>query len=525
MLRLTNVSKTFPGTLALDRVSLEIAPGEIRGLAGQNGSGKSTLIKVLSGYVQPDSGSEVEVNGEAANLPLNASEANRLGLCFLHQDLGLVETVSVLENLSVGSFHTGRLGRIRWNEERDRARAELERVGLDVDPQTPVRDLAPAERALVALARALRAAAGRTTKHLLLLDEPTAYLSRVEVLRLLEVMRDLAGAGNAVLFVSHRLPEITDSCDTVSFLRDGRLVATENVTPELTHSRMMEYMFGQVGLKSRSAMGRSRPNSDEVLLRATGLTGTRLKDFDIEVRSGEIVGITGLAGMGQDELPGLVFGSTRRVGGSVEVAGHPVTDIAAALRAGLAFVPADRLGQGIVPEASATENVMMRSLRPHFRHGWLSLRKVRAAAKDLMVRFDVQPPIPGRRMSAFSGGNQQKALLARWLNVQPRLLLLHEPTSGVDVLSKQRILEIVAETAAAGCGVMICSAEYGDLADLCDRVVVLNDGAIRVLLTGQELSEQRIAAECHRPESDEIAATESWDAELRIEDRDAANRS
>jgi ribose transport system ATP-binding protein len=500
ILSIRDVSKSFGSTRALDRVSIDVGPGEIHALLGQNGSGKSTLIKILSGFHASDDGS-VELRGEPLQLPLPAAELRRLGLAFVHQELGLVDTLSVLENVRVGRFETGVGWRIRWRSERARTRALLRRFDLDVDPRTPVGSLGRTERAIVAIIRALddmRTLAGEGGPDrggLLVLDEPTASLPEDEVRLLFETMRRVTESGSSVLFVTHRLEEVLAVCDVVSVLRDGRHVATER-TRALDEPRLIELILGR---PLDALYPDVEHEAAEPVLEVAGLGGATVRDVSFRVRSGEIVGLTGLVGAGYDEVPYLVYGARRATEGVVTIGGDAVGAASPhrARRLGVALLPGDRQRQAGIPRATVKENVTLPVLRRYSRLGRLEHRRERRDVRGVLERFRVRPPDPDRPLASLSGGNQQKALLARWVETRPRVLLLHEPTQGVDVGSRRDIFELLQGAVAGGTAVVYASAEHEDLAHLCDRVLVFRRGRLARELSGAGLTKQSIASACY----------------------------
>jgi ribose transport system ATP-binding protein len=495
ILSIRDVSKSFGSTRALDRVSLDVGPGEIHALLGQNGSGKSTLIKILSGFHASDGGS-VELRGEPLQLPLPAAELRKRGLAFVHQELGLVDTLSVLENVRVGRFETGFGWRVRWRSERARTRALLRRFDLDVDPRTPVGRLRRTERAIVAIIRALDDM--RTLGAdggLLVLDEPTASLPEDEARLLFAAMHRVAETGSSVLFVTHRLEEVVAVCDVVSVLRDGRHVATQPIEA-LDEPRLIELVLGR---QLDALYPDVEHEAAEPVLEVAGLGGATVRDVSFRVRSGEIVGLTGLVGAGYDEVPYLVYGARRATEGVVTIGGDAVGAASPhrARRLGVALLPGDRQRQAGIPRATVKENVTLPVLRRYSRLGRLEHRRERRDVRGVLERFRVHPPDPDRPLAALSGGNQQKALLARWVETRPRVLLLHEPTQGVDVGSRRDIFELLQGAVAGGTAVVYASAEHEDLAHLCDRVLVFRRGRLARELSGTGLTKQSIASACY----------------------------
>jgi ribose transport system ATP-binding protein len=487
------VSKTFGALRVLKEATLEILPGEVRGLVGQNGSGKSTLIKVLAGYHAPDEGAELHVRGEPVPLPLSPTDPRRLGISFVHQDLGLVETATVMENLRVGRYQTAWAWRIPWSREARITREALARIGSTLSPETMVAEIRDIDRALLALARALEQVRERGAGGLLVLDEPTAYLPRDATERLFAAVREVAAAGVGVLFVTHRLEEIRAVTDTVSVLRDGMMVTTQP-TGSLSHDELIQHILG-------FSLDRLYPEAHEShgkrVMSVQGLTGEIVRDFSVDVARGEIVGVTGLVGMGQEELPYLLFGAERAHAGELEIDGRALdmTSLTprSAIEAGLALSPGNRRRDGGVGE-----NVTLPSLAGYFRRGRLQHRQEGRQVADMIRDFRVVPPDPGAMLGTLSGGNQQKALLAKWFHTSPSVFILHEPTQGVDIGAKRQIFQLIREAADAGTSFVLASSEYEDLANLCDRVLVLRDGRVVSSLHGSALTHQRLIEQCFR---------------------------
>jgi ribose transport system ATP-binding protein len=494
-----HLTKSFGGVRVLDDVSLRVARGEIHGLVGANGSGKSTLIKILSGYHVPDDGS-LKVRGEDAPLPIPPDRATRLGLSFVHQDLGLIPQLSVLENLRVGRFETHAGWRISWRGERAAVRAALDRFDLDISPDARVESLSSIERVLLAMVRAfsdLEHAEGGV----LLLDEPTAYLPRDGVERLFDAVRRAADGGAGVVFVSHRLEEISVLTQRVSVLRDGRLVGTAE-SAALSEADLVEMIVG-----SNVTPATYSPAAEgEVCLAARSLSGQTVSDVSFELRRGEVLGLTGLMGMGHEEVPYVLFGAAA---GSGEVAldeGEvPVGEMTPrrAMGAGMALLPGDRQGASGAGNLSVKENVTLPTVERFFANGFLRPRREQAHVLDILRQYDVRPVAPARKLETLSGGNQQKALVAKWLERRPRIFLMHEPTQGVDVKAREEIAGVISQIAADGGSVVLCSCEYEDLARMCGRVLVFRHGRIASELAGEALTKDRIIERCY---STELAA-------------------
>ena len=486
LLRIGRLTKRFDATLALDDVDLDVCAGEVHALVGHNGSGKSTLIKVLAGFHTPDPASEVSVDGEP--LAFGSAAASRAaGLRFVHQDLGLVHSLSTVENLALGvGFDTGFGGRIRWASERREARRRLHELGYEIDPRRPVAELAAAERTGVAIARALRDA---DRARLLVVDEPTAMLPRHEVAVLFDAIRRVRERGVGVLYVSHRLDEVFSIAARVTVLRDGRRVGTFAVD-ELDEPRLVALMTGGASLAVRE--DGSVEELRDGLLVADGLRGTVLDGVSFSAAGGEILGVAGLSGSGREELLPLLFGARERRGGAVRVEGAtlPAGLPTAAIAAGMALVPGDRHAAGAVTSLSVRENLVLTDLRRHAtRLGAMRRAAERAEARRWIEALDVRPVDPDAPFMSLSGGNQQKVVLAKWLRVRPRVLLLDEPTQGVDVQAKATIHRLAREAASGGAAVVIASSDDAELCECCDRVLVLRDGRV-----AGELPSERIGA-------------------------------
>jgi len=497
VLQISQVSKTFADKRVLDQVDLAVAPGEIVGLVGQNGSGKSTLVKILSGVYQPDPGGHLWMDGQAVDLPVPPGSAGRLGLVFVHQDLGLFAEGSLLENVRVGRYTTKRGWRIDWPQERRVCANALQRVGLDLNPEHKLARLGQVDRALVAIARAVDQAAAAKGHGLLVLDEPTSYLPKSGVDQLFSAVRELANQGMGVIFVSHRIKEVLALCSRIAVLRDGALVA--DLPAEVaTEAKVVEAMLGRSLEKFFPEP--SNRTDHQVVFSAQQVCGEGVVDASFEVARGEIVGITGLLGMGQEKVLYLLTGGQPATG-TIQINGQTIAltqmNPPLAKKLDLALLPADRVNASGVQEASALENMTLATLARFTKGGRIRHRAERAQGHRLIQEFDVRPPLIARKLWAFSGGNQQKLLLARWLSARPQVLLLHEPTQGVDVGAKSQIFQLLRDATNQGVGVVIATTEYEDLVGLCDRVIVMRDGRTATELTGAALTSERLIEECY----------------------------
>jgi ribose transport system ATP-binding protein len=485
------LSKTFPGQRALIDVDLEIQPGEVRALVGQNGCGKSTLIKILAGYHEPDPGVEVFVDG--APLALGTTNAgDHAGIRFVHQDLGLVPTLDARDNLAMGhGYERNKLRLISWRREQKLARDTLRGLGYDFDVKLPTSHLVISQRTAIALARALSPRS--TPTRLLVLDEPTANLPATEIDRLFNVVRSVRDRGVAVLFVSHHLDEVFNLCDSVTVLRDGRHIVTRPVEG-LDEDALIALMIGRtldqflVPADGAAAVG-------EPVLRAHDLKTDVLGGVDLEVRPGEIVGVAGITGSGREELALALFGGLPRTG-TVSVAGKDIENHRPdkAVDAGIALVPAERHANAAFLESTLRENVSIVNPGDFLRRGLLSRKREVSEVTTWLNKLKVKPPHPERALATLSGGNQQKVMLARWLRQKPKVLILDEPTQGVDVGAKADIHLLVEEAASQGAAVVVVSTDHSELTRLAERVVVLRNGRVADVLKRPHIDPDRITA-------------------------------
>jgi ribose transport system ATP-binding protein len=486
MLTISSLSKSFAGQLALDRVDLDVQQGEVHALVGQNGSGKSTLIKVLAGYHQPDDGASATVHDAPLELG-SAVAAHAAGIRFVHQDLGLVLELSGIENLMLGrSYPVGLGGRIRWSAAREQAQALVERAGLTIDVRRPVGELGLADRTGLAIARALPDASLGSA--LVVLDEPTAALPNTDVERLFETVRHLREAGNSILIVSHHLEEIFEISDRITVLRDGKKVATTDAASADADS-LVRMMVGHDLVVSGGRSAGQRAEAD-VVLDLADVAGGTVHGVTAQVRKGEVLGVAGLTGSGREELAAIVTGRLPRTGvvrvaGTEIVAGSP----SAGLKAGLALVPGERARYGIFSNFNVRENLTLGSLGRHTFKGRLARRSEAREVQEYISSMGVVTRGPEAPITSLSGGNQQKVLVARALRLDPAVLVLDDPTAGIDVKARDQVHTIVEAAVDGGMSVLLASTDSGELARLSDRVLVLRQGrVVRELVRGDDLS-------------------------------------
>jgi ribose transport system ATP-binding protein len=506
VLRIDGLSKTFVEQRVLNKVSLRVRSGEVQALVGHNGSGKSTLVKILSGYHKADPGGRLWFGGQwhSADKIFNHRVPH---LKFVHQDLGLIPRLSALDNLLLGpDSSAGVSRRIRWTQERRKWKRRLEEFGHVMNLDVPVAELTPLERTIVAVVRAF----SDWRQHLgtLVLDEPTAALPAPEAKRLLETVSLAARSSQAgVIFITHRLDEVLAFSDRVSVLRDGRLIFTKPVS-ETDESNIIEAMIGTEMSPHLSRRPQQTPptRGGGVLFTVEGLEEWGREPLDISVTPGEVVGLCGLPGSGYERVCPLVFGGHVRSSGSVRLNGEllPSGNPRAAIAAGFGYIPRDRSLEALIGQLSARENLTLPRI-PSGRAGRISHRREREEAAYWMTRVRIAPVDPERPTWTFSGGNQQKLVLARWLRAGARVLLLEDPTQGVDVASRGRLYELIAEASKEGVAFLIASADTEELAAICTRVLIFRSGLLAAELSANELTEDRLLSTASQPAREEAA--------------------
>ena len=494
ILQVSGLDKSFAGVHALRGVDFTLLPGEVHALIGENGAGKSTLIKVVTGVYRPDAGA-VHFAGRPASFR-NPLEAQAAGLSTIYQEVNLVPLMSVARNLYLGR-EPRRLGLIDQRAMNRRAREALRRYGVDTDVTRPLHTLGVGAQQMVALARAVQIDA-----RVVIMDEPTSSLEPREVETLFSVIRGLRSQGIAVVYVSHRLDELYEICDRVTVMRDGQVVHTGQMAG-LERLRLISLMLGRelstVRREGTTAFtaDRRRAAGSKPALQASGLTVRhKIGDVSFEIHPGEVVGLAGLLGSGRSETVKAIVGALPVDSGSVEVDGRTLRrpSPAAAARAGVVMLPEDRKVEGIIPSLSVRENIVLAALPRLSRAGLVSTAKQDEIVARFMDRLRIKASGPEQRVSDLSGGNQQKVLLARWLCMNPKVLLLDEPTRGIDVGAKAEVQALIDELALDGLAVALISSELDELIEGSDRLVVLKDGRVVAHLDGDQVAEENVLA-------------------------------
>jgi len=525
LVRLRGMSKRFGATYALRDVDLELRGGEVHGLVGANGSGKSTLVKILSGYHDPDQGGSAEIGGEAVGLPLRPAVLDAARIGFVHQDLGLVPELSVLENLWLTRISQMHAARVPWRELKRRGAGILRQYGISLDLDASVTELSQAQRALLAIARAAATVDGRlggggsgvsgagSVPGVLVLDEATVFLSASHRELLRGMIAHVTAAGGAVLVITHDLDEAVSLCDRILVLRDGRAAALV-ARDEADRAALARLIVGQdvepavagAGAAGAGASGASVASVDEpagaATVQVSGLrsAGHGVGDVSFRASPGEILGFAGLAGSGFDQVVGLMFGARRADGGTVAVGSWrselPDLDPPAAIGAGLAYIPAGRGSEGLLLDLSVAENLLSQVSERYLRGGFLRHRHMRERAEQLVRDFGIRCRDVEAACAELSGGNQQKVLLAKWLEAGPAALLLVEPTQGIDVGARAMIWAKLRELAGSGMTVVCASSDHEELAHLATRVLVMRAGQVITEISGPALTKTAITAAC-----------------------------
>jgi ribose transport system ATP-binding protein len=489
LLQFQGISKRFGGTQAVDNVTLDLRAGEILALLGENGAGKSTLIKLLAGIYPADQG-EILFDGRP-QADWRRSDRREQPVAFIHQDLGLVEWMTVAENVGLGTGYPRRFGLIDWSAANDTARRVMARVGCDIDPGRRVFSLTRAEKSLLAIGRALEVKA-----RLLVLDEPSASLPMSDVERMFGVLRELRRQGMAMLYVSHRLDEVLAISDRAAVMRDGKLVAVKD-TAQTNEGELVGLIVGKALSASVQKAKAPEPGSSEPVLQLDGAASGNAGPLSLAVHRGEVLGLVGLRGAGHEAISRAIFGREPLSAGRMRLLGNACafTCSADAIRAGVAYVAGERLEENLAGSMTVLENLFPNAAL----HGDRGLafdrpRRENDQALALIRRFDVNPPAPSAEVQQLSGGNQQKVVLARWFHLDKPLVVLEEPTAGVDVGAKRQIYGVLRERAEAGTALVVVSTDFEEIATVCTRVLVFRDGLIAAELAGDAITVEKLLA-------------------------------
>jgi rhamnose transport system ATP-binding protein len=487
LLRATEIEKSYAGVHALRNASFELRAGEVHALIGENGAGKSTLIKIVTGAVDADAG-EICLDGKVI-LQNSPRVAKQLGIAAIYQQPALFPELSVAENIAIGLEETSVLSRIDWRARKRRAADLLARVGAKIDPDSEAGGLTMPQQQLVEIARALGAKA-----KVLIMDEPTASLSEEDTQNLFAVIRQLRAEGVGIIYISHRLEELPIIADRVTVLRDGRTIDTREMS-EVNRGQLIQLMVGRelsaVFPKKNVAIG------DAILeLRELGCSASGIHDVSLAVRAGEIVGLAGLVGGGRTELARTIFGLTRADQGEILLRGKQVNigSAAQAIEAGIAYVPEDRRRHGVILDLAISANITLASLDRFSRLGSLDVRREEEVAADYTRKLGIKTPSIFAPVATLSGGNQQKVALSRWLITKPSLLILDEPTQGIDVGAKSEVHALMTELAAQGVAILMISSELPEVLGMSDRIAVMHGGTIVATLDRSEATQERILA-------------------------------
>lgn len=505
-LQVRGLTKRFEEVMALSNVDFDVKRGQVHGLVGANGAGKSTLIRCLAGLVVPDAG-KISVDGREVVIHV-PKDAHRLGFHFIHQELNLVPHFDAVQNMLLGVPKSNKLGLIDWGATRTKAYSAAERLGISFPLDCRVNELSVAERWMVSIGRALM---GNAT--MIAMDEPTASLSTTESDRLFRVIRDLAAEGVAVLYVSHRLAEVLDLCDVISVFRDGRLTRRAS-RGDLDRALLVREIAGRdIEPLSADSYNIGTPLvMEKPLLELRNVSrGSVVKNVSLVVRAGEVLGLGGLIGAGRTELARLLFGVDQMENGDIFLRGKPLRlrSVADAVRQGIGFVPEERRSQGLLLNRSVEFNLNIADLRPLRRVKWIPLldrRRSRARTQKMLTEFNVKFNSIDQPIGTLSGGNQQKVLIARWLTRELNVLILDEPSRGVDIAARTEIHKIIRQVAKTGTGIIAISSDVEELIGLCDRIVVMAEGQIVGEAQGSEMTQEHIIALSYQHAGTEVEA-------------------
>jgi ribose transport system ATP-binding protein len=487
VVEMINISKSFFGVKVLDSVSFSVGSGEIHALAGENGAGKSTLMKILQGVYKMDSGA-IQIAGEVASID-SFQDARNYGIGMVFQEFSLVPELSVAQNIFLDREHKNKFRFFDEKETIRKSQIVMEELGLDIDVTAKVSTLGRAFQQLTEIAKAIAGDA-----KILILDEPTASLAKEEVDALFKVLKQLTARGVSIVYISHRMDEIYRICDRITILRDGKKIAVSSLS-EISPQEIIAHITGRKDVEMLSHQGKTIERSTTPIFEAVGIrVGNRVNNVSFKLYPGEILGLAGLMGSGRTELVRAIFGLDKKDSGAVKVEGKDVTikNPREAIAQGFAFIPEDRRRQGLVMEHSVKQNILAANLSSLSHLNFLSFSKINSVVQDSITSFEVRPPEANREVRLLSGGNQQKVVIAKWMATNPKIVLMDEPTVGVDIGTKVEIMKLVRAIAAQGKSVILISSELPELLGVCDRILVIRKGEI-----AEELDRKDVRDEDH----------------------------
>lgn len=485
-LEISNVSKTFPGVKALQNVHFDIYPEEVHALVGENGAGKSTLIKILSGVYQPDEGALIKIDGKETVIN-NAIDAIKKGISVIYQDFSLFKNLTVAENIGINGMIEQDKKIVDWKAINKKAKDALDFLKADIDLSSIVENLSVAKQQMVAIASAVAEDA-----KMIIMDEPTSALSKQEVLHLYDIIDSLKAKGIAIMFVSHKMDELFKVADRFTVLRDGQYVKTVKKT-EVCENQLISMMVGRkVEIKQYANLEKK----GEVILKLENLSKKgNFKNINLEVKAGEVVGLTGLVGAGRSELAQAVFGISKPDSGKIYVSGKEVhiKNPAEALKVGISYIPESRQTQGLVLDKTVENNIILPRIKQYTnKMGIVVKRRQREEVQKWIDILDVRPNNPNMLASQLSGGNQQKVVIAKWLSTNTKIIIIDEPTNGVDIGAKAEIHQIIRKAAADGCAVLVISSELPEILSVSDRILVMRKGRISGEYENHEITQEMI---------------------------------
>ena len=485
MIEMNNISKAFSGNQVLKNVQFEITKGEIHALMGENGAGKSTLMKILTGIYSRDTG-EIRVNGNPVVFK-NPKEAEQAGIAVIHQELNILPDLTVCENLFLGREKTyGKTGFLKTSQMKKEAKAALKELGLDMDVDTPASQLSVGKQQIIEIAKALS-----TNAEVIIMDEPTAALTDREITTLFEMIGKLKTKGVSFVYISHRMEEIFAICDRITILRDGSYISTERIS-ETSFERVVQLMVGR-------ELGERFPERNAVIgkekLVVSGLSRKgHFEDISFTVHAGEVVGFAGLMGAGRTEVVQTLFGYCHHNAGTIKLDGKNITirNPREAIRHGIGFVSEDRKSEGLITDFTVAENMSLPNLGRLSSSGIMRKEKEDSLVADMIERLHIRTSGGSQQVKSLSGGNQQKVVIAKWLGIDPQVLILDEPTRGVDVGAKKEIYSIMNSLAERGVAIILVSSELPEIIGLADRVLVLHEGKLKANIEKQDMTQERI---------------------------------